>query len=130
LGIVKLGLRLPLKRVFGITGGVLLYLAFVFLGKGLYNLQEAGLFAPTPLPRVPDHEALRQLFGLYPLAETLLAQSTFLLLLTAGAVWYRAARVPRPEAQRAGDRRPGALSPSAPPSTPSRASRPDPVETR
>jgi high-affinity iron transporter len=128
LGIVKLGLRLPLKRVFGITGGVLLYLAFVFLGKGLYNLQEAGLFAPTPLPRVPDHEALRQLFGFYPLAETLLAQTTFLLLLTAGAAWYRAARRPRPEARRAGDRRPGAPS-TTPPSISSRASRPDPVET-
>jgi high-affinity iron transporter len=117
-GIVKMGLRLPLKRVFGITGGVLLYLAFVFLGKGIYNLQEAGLFAPTPLLGVPDHEALRQLFGLYPLAETLLAQATFLFLLTAGAVWYRATRV----------RRLGAAP--APPSAAPRPSRPEPVETR
>ena len=61
-GIVKMGLRLPLKRVFAITGAVLLYLAFVFLGKGIYNLQEADLFAPTPLPGVPNHETLRQLF--------------------------------------------------------------------
>jgi FTR1 family protein len=89
-GIVRLGLRLPLKRVFAITGSVLLYLAFVFIGKGLYNLQEAGLFSPHPLPWMPDHEALRQLLGLYPLAETLLAQGSFLTLLGAAALWHRA----------------------------------------
>lgn len=102
-GIVRLGLRLPLKRVFAVTGSVLLYLAFVFLGKGLYNLQEAGLFAPHPLSWVPDHEALRQLLGLYPLAETLLAQAAFLVLLGAGAIWYRAIRsrvAARPKAER------------------------------
>jgi len=92
VGIVRLGLRLPLKRVFAVTGSVLLYLAFVFLGKGLYNLQEAGLYAPRPLGWVPDHEALRQLLGLYPLAQTLLAQLAFLLLLAAGALWLRASR--------------------------------------
>jgi high-affinity iron transporter len=91
-GIVRLGLRLPLKRVFAVTGSVLLYLAFVFIGKGLYNLQEAGLYAPLPLPWFPDHEALRQLLGLYPLAQTLVAQAAFLLLLGAGAVWIHTAR--------------------------------------
>ncbi|HET6362841.1 MAG TPA: FTR1 family protein [Gemmatimonadota bacterium] len=90
--IVKLGLKLPLKRVFAVTGSVMLYLAFVFIGKGLYNLQEAGVFAPHPLAWAPDHEALRQLLGLYPLAETMLAQAAFLLLLGAGALWYRTRR--------------------------------------
>ncbi|HJR54911.1 MAG TPA: FTR1 family protein [Gemmatimonadota bacterium] len=88
-GIVRLGLKLPLKRVFAATGAVMLYLAFVFIGKGLYNLQEAGVFAPHPLTWLPDNEALRQLLGLYPLAETFLAQTAFLLLLGAGALWYR-----------------------------------------
>ncbi|HET6638040.1 MAG TPA: FTR1 family protein [Gemmatimonadota bacterium] len=88
-GIVRLGLKLPLKRVFGVTGSVLLYLAFVFIGKGLYNLQEAGVFAPHPLTWAPDHEALRQILGLYPVAETILAQAAFLMLLGAGAFWYR-----------------------------------------
>src|SRR5687768_12644839 len=91
-GIVRLGLKLPLKRVFAATGSVMLYLAFVFTGKGLYNLQEAGVFAPHPLAWVPDHEALRQLFGLYPLAETIVAQAAFLALLGAGGLWYRARR--------------------------------------
>jgi hypothetical protein len=33
---------------------------------------------------------LRQLLGLYPLAETILAQAAFLVVLGAGALWYRA----------------------------------------
>lgn len=90
--IVRLGLKLPLKRVFAATGSVMLYLAFVFIGKGLYNLQEAGVFAPHPLSLAPDHEALRQLLGFYPLAETMLAQAAFLVILGAGALWYRMRR--------------------------------------
>jgi FTR1 family protein len=93
-GIVRLGLKLPLKRVFAVTGSVLLYLAFVFIGKGLYNLQEAGVFAPHPLGWAPDHEALRQLLGFFPLAETILAQSAFVVLLGTGPLWYRTRRAP------------------------------------
>lgn len=89
VGIVRLGLRLPIRKVFTATNAVLLYLAFVFLGKGLYNLQEAGLFSPHPAPWVPDHEALRQLLGLYPVAETVAAQAAFLALLGGTWVFYR-----------------------------------------
>lgn len=88
-GILRVGLKLPLKKVFAATNAILLYLAFVFLGKGLYNLQEAGLFAPRPMSWVPDHEALRQLFGLYPIAETLIAQAAFLGLLATTYFVYR-----------------------------------------
>ena len=88
-GIVKLGLKLPLKRVFAITNGVLLYLAFVFIGKGIYNLQEAGAFSPRPIQWLPDSELLRQAIGFYPLAETLLAQTAFLALLTGTYLLYR-----------------------------------------
>ena len=118
-GIVRLGLKLPLKRVFAVTGSVLLYLAFVFIGKGLYNLQEAGVFAPHPLAWAPDHEALRQLLGLYPLAETMVAQTAFLALLGVGALWYRT-------------RRPRAASPVASPvASPSRGSdAADPIAAR
>ena len=126
-GIVRMGLRLPLKRVFGLTGAVLLYLAFVFLGKGLYNLQEAGMFAPTPVPGIPDHEALRQLLGLYPLAETLLAQAALLLLLSVGALWLHAARSRRPVTARAPRATP---PPSDATADGPRASRPEPAQTR
>ncbi|HEY8483619.1 MAG TPA: FTR1 family protein [Longimicrobiales bacterium] len=89
IGIIRLGLRLPLRQVFRYTNAVLLYLAFVFLGKSLYNLQEAGLFSPHPLPWIPDHEAIRQLLGIYPVAETVLAQAVFLALLAGTGLYYR-----------------------------------------
>jgi high-affinity iron transporter len=95
--IVRLGVRLPLRTVFGVTNAILVYLAFVFLGKGLYNLQEAGVFAPTPVRWLPDSEALRQIAGLYPVAQTLLAQTALLFGLVGSYLLYRrrAAAVPR-----------------------------------
>jgi FTR1 family protein len=87
--IIRLGLRLPMKTVFGLTNAVLLYLAFVFLGKGMYSLQEAGVFAPTPLGGLPSNRGLELLFGYHPMAETLLPQAAFLTLLAATWVWYR-----------------------------------------
>jgi len=77
-GIVRFGVKLPLGRVFAVTNGILLYLAFAFLGKGIYNLQEAGVFSPTPLGWVPDRQVLRQLFGVYPIAQTLAGQLAFI----------------------------------------------------
>lgn len=89
VGIVRLGLRLPLQRFFAATNALLLYLAFAFLGKGLYSLQEAGVFAPHPLSWMPDHSALRQVLGVYPLLETLVAHTAFLILLAATYLYYR-----------------------------------------
>jgi high-affinity iron transporter len=89
VGIIRMGVKLPLRRMFAVTNGILLYLAFVLLGKGFYNLQEAGLFAPHPVSWVPDTAALRQVLGLYPLAETLLAQLAFVCLVAATFVFYR-----------------------------------------
>lgn len=88
-GIIRLGLRLPLKRVFGVTNAILLYLAFVFLGKGIYALQEAGLFSPHPVAGAPDHGALRQILGFYPIAETILAQAAFVAALAVTWFLYR-----------------------------------------
>lgn len=90
IAIVKYGVKLPIRRVFSVTNAILLYLAFTFLGKGLYNLQEAGLFSPAPLAWLPDHQALRQLFGIYPVAQTLAAQLAFVGLVAATYLLYRA----------------------------------------
>jgi high-affinity iron transporter len=88
IGIIRLNAKLPLKKVFAWTNAVLMYLAFVFIGKGIYNLQEGGLFSVTPLP-LPDHPALRQLLGFYPVVQTVLAQAAFLLLIGLTYLWYR-----------------------------------------
>jgi high-affinity iron transporter len=87
-GIIRMNAKLPLKKVFGWTNAVLMYLAFVFIGKGIYNLQEGGLFSVTPLP-LPDHPALRQLLGFYPVVQTVVAQAAFLLLVGLTYLWYR-----------------------------------------
>jgi high-affinity iron transporter len=97
IAIIRVGVKLPLKKVFAGTNALLMYLAFVFIGKGIYNLQEAGLFSVNALP-LPDHPALRQLFGFYPLVQTVAAQSAFILLLTGTYVSYRWLRVARPSA--------------------------------
>lgn len=92
IAIIRVGVKLPLKKVFAGTNALLLYLAFVFIGKGIYNLQEAGLFAANPLP-LPDHPVLRQLFGFYPLVQTVAAQTAFVLLWFGTYASYRWLRV-------------------------------------
>ena len=86
--IIRAGVKLPLKKVFTFTNALLMYLAFVFIGKGLYNLQEAGAFSPHPL-HLPDYPALRQLLGFYPILETIIGQIAFVLLLALTHVLYR-----------------------------------------
>jgi high-affinity iron transporter len=72
--IFKLGLRIPLKYFFGITGTLLYIMAFIFAGTGINQLQAAGWVPATPLefpPAVP-------LLGIYPTMETLVAQAIVL----------------------------------------------------
>ena len=47
--IFKLGLRMPLKYFFGITGTLLYIMAFIFAGTGINQLQAAGWVPATPL---------------------------------------------------------------------------------
>lgn len=88
-GIIRLGLKLPLRIVFRATNAVLLFLSIAILGKGLYNLQEAGLFNPHPLEWLPSNEVLRHVIGYYPMVETLLAQAALITLIFVMYVVYR-----------------------------------------
>jgi high-affinity iron transporter len=81
--IFKLGLRLPLKYFFGVTGTLLYIMAFIFAGTGIKELQAAGWVPTTPLkfpPQVP-------LVGIYPTVETLAAQGLMLCAFIATTVW-------------------------------------------
>src|SRR6476660_7719827 len=83
VAINRFGVRLPLKPFFGVTSAFLYYMAFVFAGKGVAELQEGQLLPTTIVswaPRVPS-------LGIYPTAESLLAQSILLVLLVAALVW-------------------------------------------
>jgi high-affinity iron transporter len=83
LAINRFGVQLPLKPLFAVTSAFLYYMAFVFVGKGIAELQGGG-FLPTTIvagaPRVPA-------VGLYPTIETLLAQGVLVALLIIAVVW-------------------------------------------
>jgi high-affinity iron transporter len=79
----RFGLRLPLKPFFGVTSGFLYYMAFVFAGKGVAELQEGGFISTTFVANGPRVPAL----GIYPTVESLLAQSLLVLLLVLALVW-------------------------------------------
>jgi high-affinity iron transporter len=72
---MRIGSRLPMRQFFIITGGLLYYLAVVFAGKGVAELQGAGWLSTTRVPWIPRIELL----GLYPTVETLAAQAALLL---------------------------------------------------
>jgi high-affinity iron transporter len=83
IAISRFGLRLPLKPFFGVTSAFLYYMAFVFGGKGVAELQEGGYLPTTIIPGAPRVPAL----GIYPTLESLLVQGLLLALLLLALVW-------------------------------------------
>ncbi|HLB55297.1 MAG TPA: FTR1 family protein, partial [Gemmatimonadales bacterium] len=83
IAINRFGVRLPLKPLFGVTGTLLYYMAFVFAGKGMAELQEAGAIGLTPVVGAPRIPAL----GIYPTLESLALQAVLLVLAAIGLLW-------------------------------------------
>ncbi len=83
IAISRFGVRLPLKPFFGVTSAFLYYMAFVFAGKGVVELQGGGVLPTTIISWAPRMPAL----GIYPTVESLLAQSVLAILLLAALVW-------------------------------------------
>jgi high-affinity iron transporter len=95
IAISRFGMRMPLKPFFGVTSAMLYYMAFVFAGQGIAELQEGGLVPTTVLewaPRLP-------LMGVYPTAESLALQGLLLVLLVVAVVLLQR-RVPAQAAER------------------------------
>jgi high-affinity iron transporter len=112
IAINRFGVRLPLKPFFGITSAFLYYMAFVFAGKGVAELQEGGLISTTVLPwaeflRTPS-------LGIYATAETLAAQGVLVFLLVVALVWNFVVEPRRARLQRA--QAAAAAAPRVPPS--------------
>jgi len=83
VAIHRFGVRLPLKPFFGVTSAFLYYMAFVFAGKGVAELQGAGIVPLTVIenaPRVP-------MLGIYPTLESLALQGLLVLLAIIAAAW-------------------------------------------
>jgi high-affinity iron transporter len=83
VAINRFGVRLPLKPLFGVTSALLYYMAVVFAGQGVAELQEGGLLPLTPvawIPRIPT-------IGLYPTVESVAAQGLLLVLALVALLW-------------------------------------------
>jgi high-affinity iron transporter len=72
----RYGVRIPMRPFFGVTSVLLYYMAFVFMGKGIRELQEGNLVSITPIPWAPHVDAM----GLFPTVETLVAQIVLIVL--------------------------------------------------
>jgi high-affinity iron transporter len=83
IAINRWGVRLPLKPFFAITSAFLYYMAFVFAGKGIAELQDGGVLPNTILLGWPRFPAL----GVYPTVESMLAQAIMALLAGAALFW-------------------------------------------
>jgi high-affinity iron transporter len=70
-------MRIPMRPFFTVTSILLYYMAFVFMGKGIRELQEGNILRITVIPGGPHVEAM----GIYPSMETLTAQAILVALL-------------------------------------------------
>jgi high-affinity iron transporter len=72
----RFGVKIPLRPFFSVTSVLLYYMAFVFTGKGIKELQEGDLIPLSAIRGFPHVEWL----GLYPSWQGVLAQLALLLL--------------------------------------------------
>jgi high-affinity iron transporter len=72
----RFGVRIPLRPFFSVTSVLLYYMAFVFMGKGIRELQEGNIIPLSAIRGFPHIEAL----GIYPSWEGVLSQFALLLL--------------------------------------------------
>lgn len=72
----RFGVRIPLRPFFGVTSVLLYYMAFVFTGKGIRELQEGNAIPATFIAHFPTIDWL----GVSPTWQTLIAQLILLVL--------------------------------------------------
>ena len=77
IGFHRFGVKVPMRPFFVATSGMLYLMAFVFLGKGIRELQEGNALTLTLLPGWPTIDAL----GVFPSREGMIAQGLMLVLL-------------------------------------------------
>ena len=90
--LLKTSARMPIGKFFSISSMLVAVLAVVLAGKGMAGLQEAGWIGASPImgPRI-------DLLGVYPSAETVIAQVVVLAIALFGFVMngYRARKLRR-----------------------------------
>ncbi len=105
----RYGVRIPLRPFFAVTSVLLYYMAFVFMGKGIRELQEVNAFPMAVVRGFPHLDAM----GIYPTVETLLGQ-LLLVVLFIGAL----AKTFWPKRSVTLPTMPAASAPPAPPAAP------------
>ena len=65
-----------MRPFFTVTSVLLYYMAFVFIGKGIRELQEGNVIGITVMKGMPSVPSL----GIFPSMETLVAQAILLVL--------------------------------------------------
>lgn len=89
VAILYLGLKLPLHIFFKATGFLLMFLTIIFVGVGIRGLQTAGMVSATPVPGFPEWPFLQLYVGIFPVAETLIAQGSLIVIFAIGLVWLQ-----------------------------------------
>lgn len=83
--VIRLGsLRIPLKPFFIGTSILMYYLAFVFAGEAITELQAGAMISASSVSGFP----IISFFGIYPTVESLTAQGLLLLATAIGLIWY------------------------------------------
>ncbi len=81
--IIRSGVRIPLRPFFALTSAVLYYMAFVFAGQGIRELQEAGVVGIRWVAGAPRLDIL----GVYPTLEGLVVQGLLVLAVVFALAW-------------------------------------------
>jgi len=91
LAITKLSIKLPIKVFFTATSILMAVMCVSFLGSGIKELAEGGVFDTTlRVPGIPENDVV-QVLGIYPFLETLVPQLILavILLITFMIAHYR-----------------------------------------
>ncbi|MDO8501271.1 MAG: FTR1 family protein [Gemmatimonadaceae bacterium] len=72
----RFGVKIPMRPFFTVTSVLLYYMAFVFAGKGIRELQEGNLIGITVLRSMPSVPSM----GIFPSMETVVAQAILIAL--------------------------------------------------
>ena len=85
----KLGRKLPLRVLFGLTMGIGAYMLIAFMGNAIREFQEVGYISTThmigTIPRLDIN--LATMTGIHPTLETVVAQLALLAVYLAGSLY-------------------------------------------
>ena len=85
----KLGKKLPLRVLFGLTMGVGAYMSIAFMGNAIREFQEVGYISTThmfgTIPRLDIN--LATMTGIHPTLETIVAQLILLSIYIVGSLY-------------------------------------------